>query len=106
MIHTFLNAFHRFPGLSVFAAVFALTWGTAGQVGVVWDEPFFWEKENEIGRWTVAVLGTEFQRGPALAADGLKYSWPFCIGTPHENPPMWAILGEAGHAATTPLVGE
>jgi hypothetical protein len=108
MIHTIGKAFHRFPGLSVFAAVFALTWGTAGQVGVVWDEPFFWDKEEEIGRWAVAVLGTEVQRAAALSADGLKYSWPFCIGigTPHENPPMWAILGETGHAATSPLVGE
>jgi len=96
----------RRAGLAVWTCVFILTLGTAGQVGVVWDEPFFWGKEDQIGAWFRSVVGSAEQRRAALSAEGLKRSWPFCIGTPHENPPVWAILGETGYALAAPLLDE
>src|SRR5947208_978388 len=37
---------------------------------------------------------------------GNRVAGVFGIGTPHENPPVWAILGEAGTALAEPLLGE
>lgn len=106
MIRSIVSTFHRFPRLILWIAVFAFTWTTAGEIGVVWDEPFFWEKEDRIGEWTLELMVGVKQRSQALSEPALKHYWPYCIGTPHENPPMWAILGEAGHALTGWLVGE
>ena len=86
--------------------VFASALATAGEVGVVWDEPFFWGKEDAIGVWFRSVFGSAEQRKDALSAEGMKRAWPFCIGTPHENPPVWAILGETGNALAAPILGE
>jgi hypothetical protein len=96
----------RRPGLAVWTCVFSLTLGTAGRVGVVWDEPFFWGKEDAVGAWARSLFGSAEQRQAALSAEGLRKAWPFCIGTPHENPPAWAILGETGFALAEPLLGE
>jgi len=94
---TFLT---RRPGFILWLCTVALALGTAGDVGVVWDEPFFWNKEDGIGAWCRSIFGSSEQRRTALSEDGLKRAWPFCVGTPHENPPAWAILGETGYSLT------
>jgi 4-amino-4-deoxy-L-arabinose transferase-like glycosyltransferase len=96
----------RRQGFVVWLCVFIGALATAGDVGVVWDEPFFWSKEDAIGVWFRSVFGSAEHRKEALSPEGLKRAWPFCIGTPHENPPVWAILGETGHAVAVPILGE
>lgn len=106
MIATLGTKSARYRTFAVWVLTFCFTLGTAGEVGVVWDEPFFWNKEDAIGFWFRSVFGSAEQRKVALSEKGLKASWPFCVGTPHENPPVWAILGETGYALTESTIGE
>ncbi|HVJ83829.1 MAG TPA: hypothetical protein VNC50_22370, partial [Planctomycetia bacterium] len=77
-------------GVFLAALVFGLA--TVDSVGIVWYEPFFWEKSRRIDRWYRDLGAGPETRAAALSEAGLKAAWPFCVQPPDENPPVYCIV--------------
>lgn len=99
----------RLAGLGVAGGVVgfvALVWLTLGELGMTWDEPYFFERQHEIGAWFGAVVG-----GPAPARDralsraGLEQSWRVARAVPDQHPPIPELLSLASGGLLGWLVG-
>ncbi len=101
-----MTARRRGPAFAVFGATLALAVGMAADLGIVWDEPFFWRKEDRLGEWAGLLAGTAPQRAYALSAKGRAEYFPYCIRTPDENPPVYAEAGWLGWRLTHHWLGE
>lgn len=91
-------------GLSVLAT-FGLTWACLGELGMTWDEPYFFERQHDIGRWLGEVFGDPAARGRALSRDGMERAWRVARAVPDQHPPVPELLSLATNQATGWLVG-
>ncbi len=98
----------RLIGLGVMAVVVtfvALTWWTRGELGMTWDEPYFFERQHEIGAWIGELLGTPQARATALSRAGLEGSWRFARAVPDQHPPVPELMSLVSGQLSGWLVG-
>ncbi len=78
-------------GVGVVAFV-ALVWGTRGELGMTWDEPYFFERQHEIVAWFGDLFGDPVRRSHAISRDGLERSWRVARAVPDQHPPVPELL--------------
>jgi len=69
-----------------------LLWSVRGELGMTWDEPYFFERQHDIRQWLTEVAGTPQDRGRALSPAGLERAWRVCREVPDQHPPLPPIL--------------
>jgi hypothetical protein len=85
---------------------FLLASSQLGNLGIVWDEPFFWDKQLRIQQWFGAIVQGGESRTQAFTQAGLKNAWPYCVAPPHENPPVYAEVSALTDYCFRPWLGE
>jgi hypothetical protein len=70
----------------------SLIWLIRGELGMTWDEPYFFERQHDIRTWVSRLFGTGADRARALSAEGLARSWRVCREVPDQHPPLPEIL--------------
>ena len=86
-------------------AFVALVWLTRGELGMTWDEPYFFERQHEIGAWFADLLASPARRSQALSARGLDHSWRVARAVPDQHPPIPELLSLGTGQALSWLVG-
>ena len=91
------------PGLVV--AFVGLVWAGLGELGMTWDEPYFFERQHEIGAWFGDLLGSGQDRARAFSAAGLERSWRVGRAVPDQHPPVPELLSLVTGQALGWLIG-
>jgi hypothetical protein len=94
--------------LAVAAGVVAfvgLVWAVRGELGMTWDEPYFFERQHDVGAWLGRLAGTSAERSEALGRAGMERAWRFCREVPDQHPPVPELLSLATGTAFGRLVG-
>ncbi len=86
-------------------AYMALVWLTLGELGMTWDEPYFFERQHEIGAWLGDLIASPSSRARALSPDGLERSWRVARAVPDQHPPIPEFLSLITGSALSWLVG-
>jgi 4-amino-4-deoxy-L-arabinose transferase-like glycosyltransferase len=73
-------------------AYMGLVWLALGELGMTWDEPYFFERTHDIKSWLGDLLGGAGDRARALSRDGLEQSWRFARTVPNQHPPLPELL--------------
>lgn len=73
-------------------ALIALLWAVRGELGMTWDEPYFFERQLEVRAWLGSLAGTPADRARALSREGLAASWRFAREVPDQHPPVPELL--------------
>ena len=90
-----VKARRRLGAIGVAAGVVAyvaLVWLTRGELGITWDEPYFFEREHEIRAWFGDLLASPSRRAEALSPAGLERSWRVARAVPDQHPPVPELL--------------
>ena len=83
----------------------ALIWLTRGELGMTWDEPYFFERQHEIGAWFGDLIGSKADRERALSAVGLERSWRVARAVPDQHGPIPELLSLVTGQALGWLIG-
>lgn len=86
-------------------AFVAMLWLIRGELGMTWDEPYFFERQHDVRRWLGQLAGTPQDRARAFSRAGLERSWRFCREVPDQHPPVPSLLSLATGAAGEWLLG-
>ena len=86
-------------------AYVALVWLTLGELGMTWDEPYFFERQHEIGAWLGDLLASPVRRARALSPAGFERSWRVARAVPDQHPPVPELLSLITGALFEGLVG-
>ena len=73
-------------------ASFVLTWWGLGELGMTWDEPYFFERQHEIGAWFGDLLAGPTSRARALSPEGFARAWRVAREVPDQHPPVPELL--------------
>ena len=107
--HQVAQGSHRRLGtLGVVVGVVAfvgLVWWTRGELGMTWDEPYFFERQHEIGAWFGDLLGSPLSRARAMSHEGLERSWRVARAVPDQHPPVPELLSLVSSGLVGWLVG-
>jgi Dolichyl-phosphate-mannose-protein mannosyltransferase len=98
----------RFGGFGIGAGVVAyvgVVWLAFGELGMTWDEPYFFERQHDIRSWVGDLLGDQAHRDRALGHEGLERSWRFAREVPDQHPPVPELLSLATGQALGWLLG-
>jgi hypothetical protein len=98
----------RLEVLGVAASVVAfvgLLWAVRGELGMTWDEPYFFERQFDIRDWLGKLAGTPAERTQALSREGLEASWRFARAVPDQHPPVPELLSLVTGVAAEWLIG-
>ena len=85
----------RLGSLGVVAGVVsfvALVWWTRGELGMTWDEPYFFERQHEIRAWFGDLLAGSLIRDRALSHEGMERAWRVARAVPDQHPPIPELL--------------
>lgn len=82
-----------------------LLWLARGELGMTWDEPYFFERQHDIRRWLGQVFGTPEDLARAFRRENLERGWRFCREVPDQHPPVPALLSLATGGAGEWLLG-
>src|SRR4051794_39158747 len=80
---------------AVAAAVVAFIvglWLVRGELGMTWDEPYFFERQHDICHWLARLAGTPGERAAAFDRQELERGWRFCREVPDQHPPVPSLL--------------
>ena len=80
---------------SAVVAYVGLVWLALGELGMTWDEPYFFERQHDIRSWFGDLLGGPGDRARAFSRDGLERSWRFAREVPDQHPPVPELLSLA-----------
>lgn len=72
-----------------------LLWFARGELGMTWDEPYFFERQHDMRRWFAQVAGTPAERAQAFSVPGLERGWRVCREVPDQHPPVPPLLSLA-----------
>ena len=86
-------------------AFVALVWLARGELGMTWDEPYFFERQHEIGAWFGDLLAGPARRGRALSAAGLEHSWRVARAVPDQHPPIPELVSLVTGSLFSAIVG-
>lgn len=82
-----------------------LVWQVRGELGMTWDEPYFFERQHDMRRWLAQVAGSPAERAEAFSTTGLERSWRVCREVPDQHPPVPPLLSLATGVAFEWLIG-
>jgi hypothetical protein len=82
----------RRRAIVVAGLVLVVTCVLLDDIGLVWDEPFYFSKQYRMDGWYRQVFGSARERAKAFTREELLDAWNFARSVPHENPPVYAIL--------------
>ena len=97
--------FWAFGAAVAVVAYVGLVWLALGELGMTWDEPYFFERTHDVRSWLGDVLGGPETRARALSRDGLERSWRFAREVPDQHPPLPELLSLATGEAFWWLLG-
>ncbi|MDR3638227.1 MAG: glycosyltransferase family 39 protein [Isosphaeraceae bacterium] len=83
----------------------AVVWLWRGELGMTWDEPYFFERQHDVRDWLLRVFGTSAERAIALSRAGLERSWRVCREVPDQHPPVPEVLSLVTGVVFEGLVG-
>lgn len=67
-------------------------WLVRGELGMTWDEPYFFERQHDMRRWFAQVAGSPAERAQAFSTPGLERGWRVCREVPDQHPPVPPLL--------------
>ncbi len=73
-------------------AYMSLVWLALGELGMTWDEPYFFERQHDIRSWLGNLAGGPGARTQALSRGGMERSWRFAREVPDQHPPLPELL--------------
>lgn len=82
-----------------------LLWLVRGELGMTWDEPYFFERQHDMRRWFAVVAGSPAERARAFSVPGLERGWRVCREVPDQHPPVPPLLSMVTGLAFEWLLG-
>lgn len=90
---------------AVVAGLIGSLWLARGELGMTWDEPYFFERQHDVRDWLARVAGSPRERQGAFSREGLERAWRFCRAVPDQHPPVPALLSLVTGVVAEGLLG-